>query len=888
MKKHFKKSFSFAISLVILLTSLAIFPVSAGSGLGQATAPVSGINVGRGENELIVYNVKGQNTNTNEWGYEIIADSAGKIISVGGNNQKVPADGGCVVSGHGTSAQFLRENARKGRYITVSYDAMFIIIADTPVPPNYEKEVKIDGINIFRDTDFLVIYTGSGTTDTNCYGTEACVDADGLITSVGGNNRAIPKGGFVISGHGVNSDFVMNNLKAGMYASYNEQAMTLTVSYTEKSSIYNDNIKLNEAKEVLDRSIDDFADINKDECIAEYNRLRQEYNDAVNNYNAHPDTYHYWQYSEALDKEIEAFLETAVESSVSEYRAVWIRPLETNRQEVKDKIQKLYDLGANAVYIETFYNNTTIYPTENGSLYSQNPYFNGFDVLNAYIEECHARDMELHCWYPVLCAGHTSSNNKDISLFTKRPDLCVKNDKNSIYSTDDSDWMFLDPSNPDTVAFLVDNFRYLLKNYDIDCLELDYIRYAGCATDDWGYFGNAAKKFEETHGFAPTYDTQAPWWSDWAAIRASYVTDLVRKISEMRNEVSPHTALSADVSAWPESTGKLSIYQDCSTWTENGYVEMLHPMAYGKDVPENMTRFFLPYIKNRGVLVTGLGAFESSVPTGILNKQILYCRDTKNFGHAVFESIAFINKASDGLIQNGVYKNRANAPLRRNRKSICDYIDYMISKLGRMKDAEAVKDADYRKAVQTLEDANAAFQKDGGMSTEGKSFISAFDTNIGDYKVQNTLRNDIQKIDSMTQLAYYSKEAKNSPICRTDSEKMLIWIKENTSGKVLAPYMLGYNDIKPDSQKIIATGDKLSCTRNLKNYDFTAIVKGDVSCDGQVSSIDYLILKRTFLQNYTLEEPAHRAGCITNGSSLTAADYIKIKRHVLGTFDLFV
>ena len=204
-----------------------------------------------------------------------------------------------------------------------------------------------------------------------------------------------------------------------------------------------------------------------------------------------------------------------------------------------------------------------------------------------------------------------------------------------------------------------------------------------------------------------------------------------------------------------------------------------------------------------------------------------------------------------------------------------------------MKDAEAVSDSDYKTAVNTLAEAKAAFQKEGGNSGTGISLISSFNTNIGDYKVQSTLRNDIQKIDAMTQLSYYSAEAKKSPISDTDTENGFLWLRENTNGKDLFPHLRGCTEIKTDSDGIIATGNKLSFTRDSVKYDFTVIVKGDVSCDGKVNAVDYLMLQRAILGNYSLRELPYMAGCITDKNSIKNQDYIKLKRHVLGTFDLF-
>lgn len=88
----------------------------------------------------------------------------------------------------------------------------------TPTPaPTKTCNGKINGYNIPRNTDFLVVYNKGSKTGTNKWGTEATVNANGIVASVvyGVGNATIPSGGYVISGHGVASSWVGANIKKG-------------------------------------------------------------------------------------------------------------------------------------------------------------------------------------------------------------------------------------------------------------------------------------------------------------------------------------------------------------------------------------------------------------------------------------------------------------------------------------------------------------------------------------------------------------------------------------------------------------------------------------------------------------------------------------------------
>lgn len=82
------------------------------------------------------------------------------------------------------------------------------------------KDVVVNGFNIHRAADYLVIYTGDrgDSTGTNKWGAEAAFDSNCVALGnpvYGVGNMQIPAGGFVLSGHGTASTWVLNNVKKG-------------------------------------------------------------------------------------------------------------------------------------------------------------------------------------------------------------------------------------------------------------------------------------------------------------------------------------------------------------------------------------------------------------------------------------------------------------------------------------------------------------------------------------------------------------------------------------------------------------------------------------------------------------------------------------------------
>lgn len=85
-----------------------------------------------------------------------------------------------------------------------------------PVPTT--DYLKINGMNRARGEDELIVYNKEGTTTgTNDWGYEVVVDIAGIATSdpVYKGNHTVPKGGMVVSGHGIAGQWIKNKIKKG-------------------------------------------------------------------------------------------------------------------------------------------------------------------------------------------------------------------------------------------------------------------------------------------------------------------------------------------------------------------------------------------------------------------------------------------------------------------------------------------------------------------------------------------------------------------------------------------------------------------------------------------------------------------------------------------------
>ena len=100
----------------------------------------------------------------------------------------------------------------------------------------------IDGVNVYRGTDKIIIYDNDkgATTGTNIYGAEAVVDSNGCVTKInpyGYGNSAIPEGGFVISGNGAGSTWITSNISVGSKVVF--YSSTSTILICKNDNVYN-------------------------------------------------------------------------------------------------------------------------------------------------------------------------------------------------------------------------------------------------------------------------------------------------------------------------------------------------------------------------------------------------------------------------------------------------------------------------------------------------------------------------------------------------------------------------------------------------------------------------------------------------------------------------
>lgn len=638
---------TFAGDMVSVAEGLTIGDSIVSVMVDTATLPVNHVRIGKVAYDIQKFNTVrapegvsllytsefGSTTQTNPYGVEIaIADGQVVAVEQGMGDIEIPA-GGCVLSIHKDHPLYREAcSVRKGDTARVSLGEQ-----------NYNvTPLKVSGINTTRQENFLVIYRSKATTGSNEYGYEILVDKDGtMIGDSYSGNAVIPKGGYVLSGHGTNKTALENAYCYGAKVFFDEDTMTVTAISTPETLFIDAAVRLDDLKSRLENA-------KKTLVYLDYNGLDGKVSALESTIEEAKGAFAQCNYDEALSKlsEVDAswdsMLYSLIEAHPVENRAVWYRSSEKSDAEVRAVVEKMKLLGINTVYLETWYNGSFVGFSEN-ELIKHCTANGSYDAMDGFVRICHENGIEVHAWVQNFFIGTVEAQEQaNMALANAYPDwLKDKNGKNTFfYSASNTNFIFLNPYDKEVRSFLIDFYKEMLEKYDIDGIHLDYIRFPelNYGKTDFGYNENivTAWQIENATTVNPATLTSGALYQSWLKFRQDIINSFVKEVYEMIKAEDPDTWLTAAVYPGIPSI-KNDIFQDCANWVENGYVDELFSMSYGADnayVSNNASKF-VTLSGNKCFYSTGISAFGETVPMNFA-LQMTEVRQTGADGVAIF------------------------------------------------------------------------------------------------------------------------------------------------------------------------------------------------------------------------------------------------------------
>ncbi len=508
---------------------------------------------------------------------------------------------------------------------------------------------KISSISInfpgYRGPGQLVIYSPEfgQTTGTNEFGTEAVVE-DGVVVKLSGADSLIPKNGFVVSGHGRNKQWIKNNLKIGTNVIIDKN---IIIAYTTPESyIFSAKEKILEAEDFIANAKKNTKDYDEKKAVYYLKKAKSEYKKAEKSKEEFKKAY-----ADSALKLAGLSVKYALPYIEDEFKGVWVRPVERNVYEIRKTLDKIKKTGINEVFLETYFHGYTIYPSnvmKNYGLTVQNPKFLMFDPLKVYIDEAHKRGMKIHCWFEAFYVGNASPAQNQKSILAVYPSWGNKNLANykAVYvkHPTEHNGYFLDPANPEVIAFLTDIIGEICSKYNIDGLNLDYTRYptsqksnvSNYRFSNWGYTDVARKEFMGLYEVDPVeIEPDSVLWKKWCEYRQEKLFEFVKTA---KTKIKDGILFSAVI--FPNYDICLETkQQDWSKWSREGLIDAVTPLIMTSDneLFEKILKQVKSKVTNKTTVLTGLFVgFLDAEPEDLL-KQISVSRAYKTGGIVLFD-----------------------------------------------------------------------------------------------------------------------------------------------------------------------------------------------------------------------------------------------------------
>lgn len=255
----------------------------------------------------------------------------------------------------------------------------------------------------------------------------------------------------------------------------------------------------------------------------------------------------------------------------------------------------------------------------------------GFDPLADVVAKAHAAGIQVHAWMIATALWREPAAPRDPAhAFNQHGPTAIGRDSwlSVRYdgATRSGTEFYLDPGHPDVPGYVADAAASLVREYAVDGLQLDRIRYPDSGDPGfrqlWGYNPTALERFARQSGRTdrPAPDDAA--WTDW---RRDQVTAMVRRTYAAVKRERPEVWVSAagitygagpvDRQEFRSSRTYTEVLQDWPAWLDEGIVDLVMLMNYKRDhVPEQAASYdawnrFAASLGHPGGIVSGAALY---------------------------------------------------------------------------------------------------------------------------------------------------------------------------------------------------------------------------------------------------------------------------------------
>jgi uncharacterized protein (TIGR03437 family) len=380
----------------------------------------------------------------------------------------------------------------------------------------------------------------------------------------------------------------------------------------------------------------------------------------------------------------------------AQYRGFWVDTFNTplnNHNDVLAVVSHTKLAHCNAIFMQVRRRGDSWYRNSLEPLADRTPIEAGFDPLADLIAEAHAQGIEVHAFViigaiwngnptgatprppesPQHVFNQHGFNQTTGKLYEGRDNWLTRslltNDGNITFDGHRfGNDFWLDLGHPDAAQYSFDVLLHLVRNYDLDGLHLDRIRYPEVAATlnggaNIGYNAVSVARFQTRYGIAEGAPPPASNDARWQQWRREQVTSFVRRVYLNAIALKPRLKVSAALIAfgggptteagWLSAEAYWRVFQDWRAWTEEGILDLAIPMNYKREHTASQVPLldtWAEWTKNHAydrMTLHGLGVYLNSIEGTLrqIRKAAAPSGQGRRSDGVVFFSFAVTNEA---------------------------------------------------------------------------------------------------------------------------------------------------------------------------------------------------------------------------------------------------
>jgi uncharacterized lipoprotein YddW (UPF0748 family) len=321
----------------------------------------------------------------------------------------------------------------------------------------------------------------------------------------------------------------------------------------------------------------------------------------------------------------------------AEIRALWVDGFHAgirSREEVAQLVTDAKRANINTLFVQVRRRGDALYSKSIEPPVEDPAYDGKYDGLAAIIEAAHREGIQVHAWINAMPIWRELPAPNDPRHVFNQHGLSKSGENNWLTSNPQGEMKFpvgyfLDPGHPAAAAYLVEVYLNIVRNYDVDGIHFDYIRYPETEERPTptrgapvGYNETSLARFQRAMKRTDKPALDDPQWTNW---RRRQVTQLVRRIYIESKAIKARVKVSAALIPWGKppkgekdfldaSPGQ-RIFQDWHSWLKEGILDLAVPMNYARENDNAVRNWFDGWIrwekkhKHGRQLAVGLGTY---------------------------------------------------------------------------------------------------------------------------------------------------------------------------------------------------------------------------------------------------------------------------------------